>query len=337
MIFRFAIDPEALGSDLDTGRVDTATRAAHERVIDCWRDYGILVTKGPYGKNSPLIKVVQSLPEELRIIWEKAFKKNRIVDGGPNWAGLGGVQDLRDLEQAGKFVDVACFSPKKAQTLLGMGMDQWSMFPHSNLEVCLFGYLDRSKAFQSSKETAHCSLEKGTLVKTVWRRHFASLERLYTSVCLIDRYAVASHHYCKYIARITSGLEFLINKLGRGSRPHELTIVTGTTDQCSEQTAKNLLKQLAGRPQYEQLKEVVLFLADDTLFSTLVHYRSLRFGRIFCQLDTGIEVLEGQQVKRTCNFHVMDQTGALDREEDIIKKATLMDVICRRPMKIKPA
>jgi len=335
MIFRFAVDPEALVDAQTGGTVDVALRAAHERVIDCWSDFGILVLEGPNAQARTLIEAVQSLPEELRTMWEKALKKNRVFKGGPDWLGLGNVHQLSDLDQAPRFIDLACFSEEKASTLLEP--DQWSVFPQPSLEVCRFGYLDRSETFLQSKTLAHGSIEKGASIETVWKRRFSPLARVYRNVCLIDRYALSSHRYCKEERATKSGLEFLIEKLGTGSRPSKLRIVTATNDEYSKEFAGSMLKRIAGNPKYEQLKEVILFIADDSLFRRFVHYRSIRFGRVFCQLDTGLEVLEGPRVKRTCNFHVMAQTSALDREEAMITTEAHMDVICRRPMKIKPA
>ena len=82
MLVPFAIDPNAL----HIAQGDDAKRlAGHSRVLDIWRQVGVLVHGGERFDESELKDAVERLPQPIKTLWQKALRYQRVTPAGAGW------------------------------------------------------------------------------------------------------------------------------------------------------------------------------------------------------------------------------------------------------------
>jgi len=82
MIVTFTVEPEAI---IEAGR-DVLT---HRRVIKIWKNHGVLLHDGANPSNprsSSLGRAVAELPTATKVLWQKAFTKEKTAQAESGWS-----------------------------------------------------------------------------------------------------------------------------------------------------------------------------------------------------------------------------------------------------------
>src|SRR4051794_11200844 len=110
MLVPFLVDPQALvGRRLD----HPLERSIHERLLEKWARYGILMIPEASFGQSGLCSALDELPQNIRILWKNAVSHSRIRELCLNAADnvFHDQEGLRRLSDAAK---LACLDEVKA-------------------------------------------------------------------------------------------------------------------------------------------------------------------------------------------------------------------------------
>jgi hypothetical protein len=134
------------------------------------------------------------------------------------------------------------------------------------------------------------TIPTGTPVTDIWNRNFGPCAKLHNVLVLVDRYVVA-----EVLRRPSTGLARLVAEIDAVTSPTSaLTVFTAVPEGVTEPQAITSLSNVLLSTNGGGLAEFELYITDDHTFSTIAHYRYLRFGgQICCILDAGISILEG--------------------------------------------
>ncbi len=308
MIVPFAIDPAALHPP---GVQPRQLVAAHTRLLEQWLQRGLLVT--PTDRPNPLKSAIAGLPQRLRKRWKVAFRTARLSAGPDGWRGLNRPADPADLEPIAHCVKLACVDDQGAEAL-GLDLDDFSCWIlDDRIEVVPFLQSDMATSFQEASRVASSSIEAKTPTAAVWARRFADLARHSRSIGAMDLYAI--HNACQHKS---SGLRRLLSELSRLGEPRELVLFsscTGATPGTWQSDVDRLVR--AAAPVRLTLYVIPYSKRYD------YHARYLRFGQSLCELELGLEVLQGRRTGRPQAFkHRLVQPSDKHRERDALQLAT---------------
>ena len=313
MIVAFAVEPAVF----QPGEVDRGQWvAAHRRLLALWRRFGVFVHPGRTIADDPLLKALSELrDQEVRKLWAEALKTawHRTAPEVDEVTKATRPERLHRLRDA---LDLVCFVREHARRL-GLPEDRPSLRLAADApEVCRFDCVDQAEAFRRAAELADLPVPAGTPVDDVWEERLAPLVAASETVTVIDRYCLkAIGGDVRSMAG--TGFGYLLRGIGRDTRPHSIEVFAATPRDRSPGDVRDALRRTLPRllDGFGGVRAVNLFLhPDESRFGRIVHGRFLVFGPRAVFLDIGLEVLEGQTVRRTCEFKLEEtgRTGAKD-------------------------
>ena len=303
MLVPFTIDPDIFSNDYSQDEL-----YRHERLIELWQMFGCLVLAGPSEAESRLQLAIKAAPIQIRKRWQLALTQLRrnccVSDFDPqsNEAGSDWLTALADRVQIVSLEATRAFC-------WGLPEDQYSLAREQAAEICRFGHESESIGFKRARALAQTPIEKGTTWGQVWSERIEPLACESKTLVVIDRYALKSlveHH-----GSGVSGLERLIQQLSclKKGKARTLHLMTGMPKEWQhEDLAKSLQKVRDCRSGLlgMTLREVQINVRSDSVFRDLSHCRYIRFDdHQLLQLDTGLEPLAGEMVKRNCTTNLL--------------------------------
>lgn len=307
MLIPFTIDPDVF-RETDVS-LDCLKR--HDTLVRLWGLIGQLVIPGEKESESRLYDAFKQAPQKVQLRWKDAFKHYRKRCGEPNFAeALAADVPVEDERICGG-VRLAALEQDRCE-LWGLGEEQYSKLVARSLEICRFGDEEATGIVKNALALAVRPIEANESAEAVWRERFRDLATDSRVVTIVDRYAIKSFldpHSTAY-----SGFERLLFNIAGLGTPGKKVIhlysayslawgLHGTASTlgaaCRYISAKvsSFCQPLIGK----SILEVHIHLAADTKFGNIVHYRYVLFDdRNLIQLDTGLEPLSGNFVKRTC-------------------------------------
>lgn len=320
MIVPFAIDPDALAcSSGDLGR-DVAT---HRRLIEKWRHVGLLVHGGSRFENSELASAVSALPQQLKLLWQKAVRVQRLRSAGRDWTPLSAFTSQTELTLVRDRFDLGCLEDTRA-ACLDIPFDRISILAGGmGPEICRFCVSDQAEAFVSAVAAADNPIPKGTPTACVWHQRFEPAARSCTrGATVIDRYAVMNH-----LQRSSSGLERFLMECQSVLRNRTVTLFTAYDDDCDCDAVVNAVRHLASTLDANGVRQIALYVGHQSVFKSDAHYRYVRFDTAVCELDIGLGVLAGNETYSYCKYRFRAATDA-DREEEARLREQMRFVAC---------
>src|SRR5262245_51242317 len=151
MIVPFAIDPDAL---LMEGRDLAERMAAHQRVLEAWRDVGVLVHAGPDVAHSELDSAIRALPQHVRKLWQEAVLHQRVRPAGDGWRPLCQLMSADEAASLRSEIEVGCLDDTRA-FCLSVPVEEISLLVDGRgPELCRFGLADRAERFVTARRRA---------------------------------------------------------------------------------------------------------------------------------------------------------------------------------------
>lgn len=293
MFVKFGLDTDTLL----TGFSDAvARRGIHMRFLELWRDFGVLVDGNSNLASSDLATAINSLPQDIRKPWQDALRFHRFSNTGGNWRALNKAQNRKHLLDYKGKIDLAIFEDTRAAALGLPVNDGAALDSASALEICRLDFVDQSKSFQEARAISSSTIRKGEKPPDIWKTRFAGLaEHSRSHIAIIDRYASERHS----LSPAMSGLRKLLTELDNG-KPGCRVSLFSAFDKLPEKSIISGINSLVSGLNRGGLSEVKLYTASTKSFGKIAHYRYVRFDRTIYQLDSGLEVLEGNSVYRSC-------------------------------------
>ncbi len=196
------------------------------------------------------------------------------------------------------------------------------------LELVRFGHHRSSDYFNNIEELSEKRIQKNQDVSDVWNTYFRDLSSISKNITIVDRYAIENFLDKPKM----NGLERVIQELSSSNNNINLKIISSLSHKPNEhksiisQTEFRLNKIAESVPE-TAIATIKLYLVEDYLMKQ-THGRWIRFENIVCNLDTGVEVLEGTSVNRSVEWGLKTlQNDIMDDENNLICK-------CKRSIEI---
>lgn len=311
MIVPFVVDPNALVENSDVSH--HADLAKCERIIELWRDHGVLILPGPSSEKNELLRVVGQLPVRFRNRWQKALKKQRLK-------GIGGIDashllaSLQTVSGLSSKCEVICVSDTVASHFLLPNDRQSSEPAGTNLEISRYGSFDLSEKLKKARELSTARIIAGTATQQVWQERFALITSMSRHITVVDRYSLEN---C-YRYGSASGLSTLLNSLAVDQAKHSVTVLAASFD-IPESDLGNAVKAL--RSNWGGVQSLEIYVIPDTRYRRLQHDRYIRCDDTVLEIGTGLEVLQHASVIRGSNFSSKREGNFYKPTEEILKSA----------------
>lgn len=315
MIVTFAVDPEALS---EGGQEPGVRLGNHERLLRRWQRQGVLVYSGARLQDSQLMAAIRALPVDLRKRWQETF----LIAWhrpDPGLVELAGVQQRRQLEALKGRVNLACLEATRAACVGLEGQEFARKLPEIDVEICRLAGVDVTEAFTGADRMSGSYVEAGSKVDRVWEERFLRLARQGKQVVVVDRYAAHGHTHDPK----RSGLRRLLVNLDGVAGGVMVRLYSRVPDRQPVDAVEAALSLLLTSLSRGGVREFTLFLTPDDQFEHLGHDRYVRFESKLVSVGVGLEVLEGQVVRRRTTCTLLTHDEGTRRVEQELEEAAI--------------
>lgn len=298
MLISFTVGPNALmlrGCDeaKKTDIVKTLGRS--------WIKVGLLVSHRTLDGSCAISEQAEHLPQQVKKEWitlmAAAAKRSRVIETN---VCVNGDSPAVVKNKLCKLVELLYVAQEDAEQY-GIPPGKTSVADNSGSEICRFDCNGSSSVLQAALDSCSGTIKQGAKTSEVWRVYLRPLAENKAAMTVVDRYAVKSEGgLCRFISEVNAlqGDKYLT--------------IFGSKCSASSETLTRVVRELLKRLSAGSLTEVTLYLAEDSVFQREAHHRFVHFGNDCCfQCDTGLEVLEGQQVYRSAPYKFCDPDVAL--------------------------
>lgn len=317
MLVPFALDARALA---ETAVAPDESRAAHERMIDLWRMYGLLIFSGEKWTPSELGKAVAELPVDARKLWQEAISlyKWRLRAGPSGWKGLEAASRLTDLDAVEGTVQAAVLSHARATDL---GIPPGKMFVrHRSLQVGRYRSADRLPVFQEAMERSQEGIAEGVPIKDVWKSHFWPVASIADSVVVVDRFA--GNNLLRNGGK--SGVAQLLARLGGMTNIRAVKVFC--SPQKDREGREDKPEQYAGALSHyastwalPRKVPITLYVPSEPYMRKIAHARWIRFNTTVLEVDLGMELLDGDKTAREFTFTMKPLSRRTREKEELLR------------------
>ena len=312
MLIPFTLDPDVFRES--SVSLDCLKR--HDALVQLWGLIGQLVIPGDKESKSKLLDAFSKAPQKVQLRWRDAFKHYRKRCGESKFAEALNSDVPVEKESICGGIRLASLEESRGE-LWGLGDEQYSKLIANSLEICRFGHEDKTEIVRKVLALAERAIEVNESPEVVWRDRFRDLASDSRVVTIVDRYAIKE--FMSPHGNVVSGLERLMSNTAALASPGKKIMhlysaysldwkLHGTASSfnaaCRKivETVENACHALRGK----SLSEVHVHIAGDQNFGSVVHYRYVLFDdKNLIQLDTGLEPLGGDWVKRTCTVKLV--------------------------------
>jgi hypothetical protein len=251
---------------------------------------------------------INSLPQDLRILWKNALRRGRTAPGPPGWPGLDYVEHLEDLRPIEGKVQLACLETVRYCHCLNLEETSdrtCCTLAKPAMELARFDCADGASSFQAAEKLGRSGIDPGEPIARLWTRRFASIAGVSQHVTVVDP-------YCLQDGESINGLDRFITELNRSARSCSLVIYAGCgiprqSDGLKE-SANDLVAKvqaIAHRIGTAGIKSIEINLVPNTHFRRDSHGRYIRFDASAIEIDLGAGLFYGDAAGNTwrrCQF-----------------------------------
>lgn len=327
MLIRLAIDPDGL----DLTEHDENLRAKlTEDLIRLWHALGILYIGSPQYESSALRRAIEQLPPGQRQRWTNAVafaKRHKLIRSHPvGWDGAFPEGTASWLNALSECVDLAAV--RKAI----YSESSTSPSPNAPVEISRLDCLteaDSVRSAQAIRTGQKCS--RGEQSDRVWDRLFRDYVQHFDRCCVVDRYCVQR---LQDAAVGHSGIEGLLSRIDNSPSSNDSFFVTIYSSIARSQTIQEVAARLRRFTANlgSRIARIDLHVCNESDFGRIAHYRYVRFQEHHCViLDQGVEILEGNTLRKTHPYSFTSFDDTLRRDETELRfKSQRIEILARR-------
>jgi hypothetical protein len=318
----FSVSPKALGD----GKSFELDAAHHRRLVETWRDTGVLVLPGDNLLTSELLIAVKRLSGDARKAWEIALRavesrRLRLVYESE-------LEPLAQQDEAAlpagcsHHAQVLALDPRTVKTLRARMAGR--------VEVASIDVVDQCDAFVQSRRLARESVKRYDPVRETWDARVAPLMRYARSrVALIDRYAVSSawESRDKSGSYAKTGLARFLRDVGRLADRIDVQMFAADPDRDPGLVAREL-RACADEVLGPRRKRIRAYTVPARHFKAEVHYRCILVDATTCLcLDFGIQAFHGQTVGKKCDVKLSHPDSVVGGDIDNLRRVSDQELV----------
>jgi len=306
MIVRFTVDPAALLESIDNV-------LAHQRVLNIWRDHGVLLYNGLNPKESPLGRSIAQLPPALKTKWQKALKKEKITASTAEWS-LARHTIHDDLVSISDDVDLCCVS---SETACEFGVDSQkycAVLEDPPLEIALFDAIDQSSVFLNATSISNGDIETDSDQEKLWNDRFKPIVHYSKFIVVIDRFC--GEQLCD---SFESGTATFIKRLIAEPSGVALRVYTQVSEHYGRDKVISAFRELMAKFPENTSRKFELFLGNSGDFKE-AHPRTIRFDNVVVRLDAGLSLFGGDRVARHTTMSTRRYTVVSREHEETVRR-----------------
>lgn len=312
MLVRFTIDPGCI----ESATADAQTIAAHRRLIQLWKDFGICIYSGPSLKRSNLRNGIDACTtQSVRKHWQEALKKKlRTAAGPPGWPGIESAFAKSDLLGSAEVLEMACVTDDRALSL-GVEPDSGMYFDEdTDIEVSILGSIDQTEAFRRAARLQSVTFQSGHLVEEIWKAYFPNLVRHGTNCVIVDRYALHRPNALKgIIERLSSAPDL------------KLTVYAAISAELPKSTAVQRFNDSFNQcPEFQMNSTLVLNNSSD--MQKAVHSRYIRVDETIVWIDDGVRSFESETLQKALHVSCHQHNGGTRSIEYQMRETRVREV-----------
>lgn len=296
MLVKFSVDPDALQPS--THEISLLV-SLHRRVLESWRDVGLLIHPGMKLNDSPLLKCINELPVALRQLWKTALKVNkRLPSHCLAWDGTFN-NSQETVQEIFSEIQLALLESARVTLLTNIDDDSHSGFcPSSRVEVCRFHAVEDAIKIREARSLRQLGVKKGANAEKEWNERYHDWLQVADNVVLVDRYCIED--YCRSLSyKEKPGLTRMLERVrrrGRKAQANVLIYAAKPKDESDFKEWMNDLKNYCG----EGIREITIYIATSETFGKLAHHRYMRCDYSIFGMDRGIGAFSGEKIRSDC-------------------------------------
>ncbi len=287
MLVTFTIEPDALSD------------AKYDHILNLlknhWRPYGILVFTV-----SILDNTILNCDHNVGDLLKESYKHFR-SNGYPIWLesneiDWASINDPEDLAKYHHKFELALIEEVRA---LEFGVPEYKTKYFGSVEAAELRNVSASTKFDAAYKLANSKIEDNQPIADLWTERFQVLAKFSKQVTIVDRYAAWNFDNGQ------NELLTLFQFLEKDSPKYRVTIFSSLDVgryQVDLDQMKKKLKHGVAKLGLKKIEKVTLHMSPKRVFSDLVHERYIRFDKITCEIDIGIQVFRDKKTKAS-SFH----------------------------------
>jgi hypothetical protein len=298
---------------------DSIETRASQRLLLLHLVQGALLIYAGTRDRDALLKIVKTLPQELRKIWAACI--GDIASATP--AGfiarsLAEMSDPHDLLEWAGEISLALVGTRQAERLNLASNRARLLDGGSNIEVTRIAAVD-SMRLRDALTTQRTDIAQAQGRDEIWMERFHVAASTPMPITILDRWAVET--LAEALADGShKGLGWFLEKIAtESSAPvHLITCAKGKSD-AGRVVAD--LSRLGQRLSGGGIQTLSVTLAASRHFVQQSHPRHARFGRVAIGLERGLSMFDDSHCPHSMPCNLVDRATAREREERIEREA----------------
>jgi len=293
MLVPFVIDAESITPDPQWTRAQL--RACHNNFLDIWMRLGLLAYDGNLLEVSHLYKVIQTLPQSVRLRWLELLEKSPLLKA----AGWNSKVTPTLLSEFASVAQLAFVDDVQAEVEFGFDEDLDEALLTLDgvvVSVCRILTAAQAQAFKKASVLAASHIEKGDTYQQTWDARFKTLAKApIKNVTIVDRFAIRQH-----FKNNISGLRRFLQLLDTDATgPRYVTIYSTWPEDSPNEIRKNIddieneVRFIFSKLPFKNIKSIRVFMAPNSGFRLDSHDRFVRFGNYVWDIGKGLNVFDG--------------------------------------------
>jgi hypothetical protein len=284
----FVVEPDAFEP---IGGNQPGWVAAHERLLQIWGRFGVLVLPA---NGAAIAALLAKLPQALRSKWQAALKsafyRKKICQ---TLDSPGIFEHIDKLVTLKNDVNVACVEETTAMCF-GIDHDMFSRVIDEVFEICRLEAIDQTRFFREEAELWDKMVYSGARRVDVWEKRFRPLAINARNIAIIDRYSLLHHE--RLFVEGGGGLRFFLRMLGQIGLEAHFSINVFASDVPDDgldvSRAVANLQKTANAITFPIQTSLHLHVVPDQVFGKVAHDRFLRFDAVVTSIGNGLTIFE---------------------------------------------
>lgn len=293
--------------------------AALRRFCQQWKRYGVLVLPRNDDLMREFIAAVDLLPQNIRKEWKVALKQLNSIRVDIDWCNTEFPQALQ-LCETSELCQLIAMDPQQTEYLGIECEDHSKRIGNGAVEIVRVDCADQADIFVELERW----WEGGVLRRGISREmeldiYFGHIIKYANIVVLVDRYTI-----CDAVRNgfRNSGLEHALELIGKNAISVKVEIIGGNKGIAFEEIETLVVGDIAKclRQYSSSISGILVTIVEDRKMMELAHDRYMRAGNIVVDIGRGLEIFEGNSVRRQSTISRRCYDEQTRKTEQLLKR-----------------